>query len=286
VKDIAAAGHARQGLLLARPQPLGKVGDGRLRLAAAWEQFQEPHAPGIAVAMRLEAEEVAISRAGIDPNQDGIAGLKDLVVSTDFDAGQVFADVDLVRGRDGAVDDVVGSAQRHSVSEEVSEQLDDAAQRAVANEDQGKDELANPRARYRQVEQDLFGILGRLSEGLLQSVVGKVKLLVDELAADSVLLGEVRDGRPGKGVEGDLLALLGCEMLSRAEGRVGLVVVVGQSYDAQGRDLRRTRVVGATLDLRDPGSFACAQLPLQRPNLLPSIEPGLCWPNPQVAGSR
>ncbi len=44
------------------------------------------------------------------------------------------------------------------------------------------------------------------SEGLLEGVVGVVELLVDKLAADLVLVSELRDGLPGQGVQSQLLA--------------------------------------------------------------------------------
>jgi hypothetical protein len=77
----------------------------------------------------------------------------------------------------------------------------------VADQDQSQDELANPRAGNRQVEQDSFVVVRLGGEGPVKGVLGDVQLLVDELAADLVLLGQFRDGLTGKGVQCQLAAL-------------------------------------------------------------------------------
>jgi hypothetical protein len=115
---------------------------------------------------------------------------------------------------------------------------------------------------------------------VLNGIDGDVELLVDEFAADVVLLCQDRDGLTSQSVQGELLALRRAQQSSRTVGGSGrdaviedngLVGVLGQSYDAHGRDLRRLRVVGAILDLLDPGFFAHPCSPL----LLPQVEPGL-----------
>ena len=145
---------------------------------------------------------------------------------------------------------------RDGVVEEVGEQFDDAPKGAMADEDQSQDELANPGAGDGEVEQDRLVVVGLGSEGLVQGVVSEVELLVDELAANLVLHGESRDGLTGKGGQSDLVTLLGRQKVSGTVRRCRLVTVVGHSYDAHGRDLRRSWVVGTALDLRDPGFFA------------------------------
>ena len=64
-------------------------------------QFQQPHPPGVAVAVFFKTEKVAIGGASIDPYQHGVAALEDLVVSADLDAGQVLGRVGPPRRRDG-----------------------------------------------------------------------------------------------------------------------------------------------------------------------------------------
>src|SRR5215831_693170 len=96
--------------------------------------------------MLFKTKKVAISGTSVGTDQHRVAGLKDLVVNANRDAGQILAGVDLLRGGDGAVDDVVDRTQRDWVVEEVGKQLDDAAKGTVADEDQGQDQLANPGA--------------------------------------------------------------------------------------------------------------------------------------------
>jgi hypothetical protein len=191
--------------------------------------------------MLFKTKKVAIGGTSVDADQHGVAGLKDLVVIADVNARQIRTGVDLPRCSDGVLDDGVDRTQRDGVVEEVGEQFNDAAKGAMADEDQGQDELANPGAGDGEVEQDRLVVVGLGSEGLVKGVVSEGELLVDELAADLVLRGEISDGLPGKGVQGDLVALVGCQKVSRTVRRRCLVAVVGHGYEAQGRDLRRDR---------------------------------------------
>ena len=88
VEDVAAAGHVGQGLLLAGPQPRGEVGDGGVGAEAAVAQLQQAHAPGVGVAVLFQAEQVAVGGSDVDADQDGLAGLEDLVVGADADGGR------------------------------------------------------------------------------------------------------------------------------------------------------------------------------------------------------
>src|SRR6185503_5644166 len=128
-------------------------GDGGLGGQAAFDGFQKAHAPGVAVTVLLLAEQEAERGVGVAADQDRAAGLEDLVQGGDADGTEVLAVV--VAGGDGhgAADDVVNGAQGKGVVEEVAEQLDDAAQGAMADEDQSEDELAQPGLGDGQVEQ-------------------------------------------------------------------------------------------------------------------------------------
>jgi hypothetical protein len=73
------------------------------------------------------------------------------------------------------------------VIEEVTEQLGDAAERTVSDEDQGEDELADPGLGDREVEEDALVRVGRsgcegVIEGLLR-LVGLVVVLQRKLVA-------------------------------------------------------------------------------------------------------
>jgi hypothetical protein len=63
----------------------------------------------------------------------------------------------------------------------------------------------------------LGGLVGWL-EGPLQGVVGALALLIDELGADVVVVGDLANGQPGQSLEGQLEALLS------GEGSGGAVV--------------------------------------------------------------
>src|SRR5208337_744785 len=55
-KNITAAGNLRQGLLVPGAEPRGEIGDGGLRSEASVDQFQQPDAPGIGVAMLFRTQ--------------------------------------------------------------------------------------------------------------------------------------------------------------------------------------------------------------------------------------
>jgi hypothetical protein len=79
--------------------------------------------------------------------------------------------------------------------EEVAEQLGDAAERTVTDEDQGEDELADPGLGDREVEEHPVVSGGWFrGEGVIDGLLSLLGLVVDELAADLVLLGELGDG--------------------------------------------------------------------------------------------
>ena len=83
--------------------------------------------------------------------------------------------------------DVVHRAQRDAPVKEVAEQLDDGPIRGVTNQHQSEDQLTQPCLGDGEAKENIlvlrFGI-----EGLGQRVVGDVGLLIEELAADLMLL--------------------------------------------------------------------------------------------------
>jgi hypothetical protein len=105
--------------------------------------------------------------------------------------------------------------------EEVAEQFGDAAERTVADQDEGEDELADPGLGDREVEEDAVASGGWVvGEGVVERLLGLVGLVVDELAADLVLLGELRERcGVGESVEGQLLSLGPCESFGGAVSR-------------------------------------------------------------------
>ena len=85
VEDIAATGDLghRQGL--AGAEAGAEVGDDGVGGEAALGQFQQPHPPGVGIAVLLLAQQVAERGGGVDAHQDRVAGLEDLVMGPDAD---------------------------------------------------------------------------------------------------------------------------------------------------------------------------------------------------------
>ena len=104
--------------------------------------------------------------------------------------------------------------------ENVREQFLDAAKRAMAEEREAKDELAKPGLGDGQPEEQLRGVGRRRGKGEVEGVLGVALLLVDELATDVVLVGEVGDGLALEGIESELLAGLRWQQTS-GTGRDG-----------------------------------------------------------------
>ncbi len=221
MEDIAATGDLGQRQGLAGAEAGAEVGDDGVGGEAVLGQFQQPHRPGVGIAVLLLAQEVAERGGGVDTHQDRVAGLEDLVMGSDADGGQVVRVVDRAGPGDGGLDDVMDGAQGGLGVEEVTQQRDDAAVRAVTGQDQGEDQLTEPGRGDRQVEEDLLGRWRRV-EGVVQGELGGVGLSVEELAADLMLAGQLGDRlRAVEDLEGQLLPLLGRELLSGARDRDG-----------------------------------------------------------------
>ena len=84
--------------------------------------------------MLFRTQQEAEGRGGIDPYQDGIGRLEDLIEEADADGGEVVLLVDSPGMSNGAVHDVVHGPQGDPVIEEVAQQFDHAAGRAMADE--------------------------------------------------------------------------------------------------------------------------------------------------------
>ena len=145
------------------------------------------------------------------------------------------------RAGDGAVDDVVHGALGDPIVEQVAEQLDHAAGRAMADQHQGQDQLPQPRLGDREVEEDLVGP-GRGGERPVEGDLGGGDLLIDELPADLMLASQLGDRLgPGEGPDGQLLPLLRQESL----GRAGDGGRCGDGLGLRERDAGRTLAVHA-----------------------------------------
>jgi hypothetical protein len=160
----------------------------------------------------------------IGTDQHGLAGLEDLVVGADADGSAILLVVEAACRGDGLMQDVGERSQRQRIIEEVAEQFLDAAERTVAEERKTEDELLEPRLGEGEPEEKLRRVGRCWVEGLVDRVVGVVELLVDELAADVVLVSQGGAGLSGDGLEGHGLAFGGGHQPSGVgrEGCVGL----------------------------------------------------------------
>lgn len=75
----------------------------------------------------------------------------------------------------------------------------------MANKCEAEDELTEPRLGDRKPEEELGRIGGSGLEGLVDGVVGVAELLVDEFAADLMVIGQGSDRLAGQGLESHLL---------------------------------------------------------------------------------
>ena len=108
--------------------------------------------------MLFRTQQEAEGRGSINPHQDGIVRLEDLIEEADVDGGEVVLLVDSPGMSNGAVHDVVHGPQGDRKIEEVTQQFDDAAVGTMADQHQGQDQLPQPSLGDRQVEKDVVGL--------------------------------------------------------------------------------------------------------------------------------
>src|SRR4051794_35041134 len=76
----------------------------------------------------------------------------------------------------------------------------------MADQSEAEYQLPEPGLGDRKPEEELAGGGGGRGKGVVEGSVCVVELLVDELAADVLLVSQNTDGLPGQGVQGELLA--------------------------------------------------------------------------------
>ena len=101
MKVIAATRDITESELLASAEAAAAISDYGLRCKTAVDQFQQPDAPGLGVAMFFPTEQVAEGGCRVDPHQNGIRGLEDLIVCTDTHGRQIVLLVDPLGLRHG-----------------------------------------------------------------------------------------------------------------------------------------------------------------------------------------
>lgn len=209
VKDVAAAWRVRQGECLPGLEGAAAITDDGLGGEAAVAQFQQPYAPGDAVAVLFQTQEIAIGRSHIDADQDGLAALLDFIMGADADLGKfclLVTDPGLLGGLARAV---VDGAHREREVEQVVQQFHHAALRTVTDQQQRDDEASQPAFGHGQVEKDALVVGRGRRKGLAEGLFGLVDLPVDERATDVVFLSQVADRmRSCKAFQGPFLPLL------------------------------------------------------------------------------
>ena len=159
--------------------------------------------------MVFRTEQVALSRSDVGPDQPRPTGLENLVVGTAAKAGQVWLLREAAGRGHGLLDEVGNGAQGQRLVEPVAEQFASPPERTRADEHQSQDQLSQPGLGDGHPEKPLVGLAVVAVNGLVQSVVGVVELLVNERAADLVSGGPLAERLASEGVKGPLLALVG-----------------------------------------------------------------------------
>src|SRR5271165_1693004 len=94
MKVIAATRDIRESQLLASAEAAAAISDYGLRCKTAVDQFQQPDAPGFRIAMLFPTEQVTEGGCRVDPHQNGIRCLEDLIVCTNTHGRQIVLLVD------------------------------------------------------------------------------------------------------------------------------------------------------------------------------------------------
>ena len=94
----------------------------------------------------------------------------------------------------------------------------------MADQREAQDQLPQPGFGHGQPGEEMRRLVRWWSKGLVEGVVvvGVAELLIDELAADLVLIGQGRDGLAGEGAQGELLSCREGQPTGRGE-RDGVV---------------------------------------------------------------
>ena len=126
----------------------------------------------------------------VGADQNGLTLLEDFVETGDADVGEILGTVMRTRLVDGVMHDVVHGARGHVDVEKIAIELVNAAIGTVADEGQTESGLLEPILGDGQMEEHLVIGFGA-SEGIVQSGLRALALLIDKLAADIGLVGEI-----------------------------------------------------------------------------------------------
>src|SRR5271167_4407012 len=123
MKVIATTRDIRESELLASAETAAAISDDGLRCKTAVDQFQQPDAPGYSIAMLFPTEQVAEGGSRVDPHQNGIRALEDLIVCTDTHRRQIVLLVDPPDLGHSAAHDIVDGSQGYRIVKQIAQQF-------------------------------------------------------------------------------------------------------------------------------------------------------------------
>jgi len=185
--------------------------------------------------------QVAVCRVGIDTGQHRLSIVEDLIVQADADAGQVLLTVDDVSLLGCRLKHIVDGADADGHTQQIMQERDNATIRAVADQRQPDDHLAQPGLADRQLKQHRIVPCGG-RESVIQRRLGFVALLIDELAAHPMPGGQIADRRrSGQRLNGQILTVTLRQQRRRANASIHLAPPLKKSGCHQPAQLASTR---------------------------------------------
>jgi hypothetical protein len=160
----------------------------------------------------------AVGRGHVHPHQHRLTGLVNLIVSSHANTQERFGVVECLCLVHGPLQEIGEAAQTGiAVIEHRLQQLHHPPQRAMADQGQAQGQLFQPVPGYGQPEQDLVLVRFGGLKGLIEGRRGLLHLLVHELAADTVSLGQTGERLvPTQGLHKQVFSLPGAHLSGHA----------------------------------------------------------------------
>jgi len=143
--------------------------------------------------MRFLGQQIAVRRGRVHAGQHRPVALEDLVMQAHAHARQVDAFVDDAGPHSRGLEQVVNAPDADRPPHHVTQKFHDTALRGAANQHEREDHLLKAAWRHRALEQHLLIIVGGGRENSGQRRTRARRLLVDEVAAHTVFVGQCRD---------------------------------------------------------------------------------------------
>lgn len=126
-------------------QAISEVADGDLQVQVSFPAPLHGMRPGIGTAVESLLKEICIGRNWINPGQNRMLALEDLVVCPLANAGKANCPVELLRPVCGTVQDSTDASDRNMLMEDVFQKSQDALYRGCSVQGQGQDHLFEER---------------------------------------------------------------------------------------------------------------------------------------------